>query len=129
MTNPIVYIENEKRRLENKKKEEEWEKKTEEEKNKIIKEKEKIAENRRNRADQYLQKLRQLHEIMNEGGMDKTLFDEKINLLREQYKDILKNEDPKEKELTNLKKTEFFDLLKINLNDYIIHRTNNIQKI
>ena len=128
IVNPIVYIENEKTKIENKKKEEEWEKKTKEEKNKIIKEKEKIAINQQNRADQYLQKLRQLHEIMNEGGMDKTLFDEKIKLLREQYKDILKNEDPKEKELTNLKKSEFFDLLKLNLKDYICSKINNIQK-
>ena len=129
IVNPIVYIESEKRRIENKKQEEEWEKKTEEEKNKIKKEKERIAKNQQNRVAQYIEKLRQLHSIMNEGGMDKPLFDQNINLLREQYKDILKNDDPKELKLTKLKKSEFFDLFKINLNDYICNRINNIQKI
>jgi len=119
--NAISYIENEKKIIEKKKEEEEWEKKTEEEKNKIKKEKERINKNRENRANQYLLKLKQLNELMSEGGMNKALYDEKEKLLKEQYKDLFqKNDEEKKKTITKLKKSEFFELLKINLNNFLI---------
>ena len=61
--------------------------------------------------------------------MNKALYDEKEKLLKEQYKDLFqKNDEEEKKAITKLKKSEFFELLKINLNNFIFSKINKIQK-
>ena len=113
----LNYEEREKKKLDDKKKEEIWEKKTNEEK-----------ESYQKRVNQYNQKLIQLKNLKNEGAIDKSLFDEKIKLLQEQYKDLFDKEEKGKEEITKLKKSEFFELLKSNIKDIIFSYRSKIQK-
>ena len=125
----INHIESEKSKIDEKKKIEEWEKKSDEEKNKIIKEKDAIEKNKKIRESQYTQKLEQLNKLISEEAIEKTLYDEKIKILNEQYKDVFVNENTKQKKKdVNIKKSEFFELLKININDIIYYQKNKLQK-
>ena len=118
----INHIETENKKIAKNKKKEEFEKKSKEEKDKIKKERE-------NREKKYIEKLKQLYDLYNEGAIEKSLFEEKKNILDEQYKDIFPNDDQKDKnEKTKLKKSEFFELMKENLNDIIYLKSGNIQK-
>ena len=125
----IDYIENEKKKLDNQKAKEEWESKSKEEKEKISKNKEIAKKNEQIRYNKYIENLKTLKNLYNEGAIEKSLFDEKIKLLNEQYKDIFPQENEKEKdEKTKLKKSEFFELLKLNLNNFISNKIFKIQK-
>ena len=129
LNNLIKHIENEKEKLDKQRENEEWEKKPKEEKEKINREKQMIRLNKENREKKYIEKLRQLHDLFNEGAIEKSLLDEKVNLLNEQYKDIFPEENKKDKnENTKLKKREFFELMEENLNDIIYYKSDNIQK-
>ena len=120
------YIENEKIKLDNIKAREEWEKKTQEEKMKIDREKELERKNSEIRYNKYLEKLRTLNNLYNEGSIEKPLFEEKMNLLKEQYKDIFPKEN--KSEITDLKKSEFFELMQKNLRNFISSNSSKIQK-
>ena len=57
-------------------------------------------------------------------------FDEKVQLLNEQFKDIFPQDKEKKgkEEITKLKKSEFFEILKLNINNFIFNRRKKIQK-
>jgi len=55
--------------------------------------------------------------------MNKSMYDEKMELLKEKYKDIVQNDS----EDTSLSKTEFIDLFKNKYNDIINNYKNNIK--
>ena len=122
----LDYIEREKKEIEKRKKEEEWEKMSKEEKEKINKEKEIKKKNEEIKRGKYLENLKKLQDLFMEGAIEKPLYMEKIDLLNEQYKDIFPQQNNKE-EVTKIKKTEFFEILKISLNDFISSRTRKIQ--
>ena len=126
----ITFVEEEKKKLDKKKAQEEWEKKPQEEKDRIMKEKELIKKNNENRNNKYIEKLKQLHELFNEGAIAKSVFDEKVQLLNEQFKDIFPQDNEKKgkNEITRLKKSEFFEILKLGLNNFISDRLKKVQK-
>ena len=125
----IDYIENKKVKLDKKKAQEEWEKKSQEEKEKITKEQFEATKNGQIRYNKYIERIKTLRKLLDAGAIEKSLFDEKINMLNEQFKDFFNEENKKEKdEITKLKKTEFFELLTINLNDFISSQISNIEK-
>ena len=81
------------------------------------------------RYTKYIERIKTLRKLLDAGSIEKSLFDEKVNMLNEQFKDIFNEENKKEKdEITKLKKTEFFELLKNNLNDFISSQISNIEK-
>ena len=128
MTKLINYCEKEKKILDDKKEQEEWEKKSKEEKEKILKEQEIAKKNIEIRSKQYMENVNKLQNLMIKGGIEKSLYDEKIKILSEQYKDIFEEEKQEESEVTKLKKSEFFEILKIKLNDIIYSNNRKLQK-
>ena len=122
----VNYISKEKQKIEIKKKKKEWEEKSNEEKLKIIKENDRIKNIRKEREDQYIQKINQLHELVKEDALEKSLYDEKMKKLKEAYKDIFT--EHKSEEPIKLKKSEFFELMKTNLNKIVFDQKSKIQK-
>ena len=128
MTKLINYCEKEKKILDDKKEQEEWEKKSKEEKEKILKEQEITKKNIEIRSKQYMESVNKLQNLMIKGGIEKSLYDEKIKILNEQYKDIFEDENEETSEVTKLKKSEFFEILKIILKDIVSSNKSKLQK-
>ena len=128
MTKLINYCENERKVLDDIKEQEEWEKKTKEEKEKMLKEQAITKKNIEIRCKQYMENLNKLQNLMVKGGIEKSLYDEKIKMLNEQYKDIYEDEKEEKTEVIKLKKSEFFEILKIKLNDIISSNKGKLQK-
>ena len=81
------------------------------------KEKDKVKE------DKFLKEIDQLNDFVFRDIMNKSMYDEKMELLKEKYKDIVQNDS----EDTSLSKTEFIDLFKNKYNDIINNYKNNIK--
>ena len=77
-----------------------------------MKEKELIKKNNENRNNKYIEKLKQLHELFNEGAIAKSVFDEKVQLLNEQFKDIFPQDNEKKKIILKMMRKLKVDLLK-----------------
>ena len=94
---------------------------TGEEKNRLNKEIKAKKKNRQNRLNEYQEKYEQIKELFEERSIDKNLANEKLNILKEQYKDLF------EKEL-NLNKTDFFSILNMLKNEILNNRLNYLRK-
>ena len=64
--------------------------------------------------------MNKLNELLREGVIEDSLYKEKLDLLKEHFKDLFS--DTNKKKVTKMKKSEFLDLLKMNAIDYIIPR-------
>ena len=128
MAKLINYCQKEKKILDDKKEQEEWEKKSKEEKEKILKKQEITKRNIEIRSKQYLENVNKLQNLMIKGGIEKSLYDEKIKILSEQYKDIFEDEKEEISEITKLKKSEFFEILKIKLKEIVSSNKSKLQK-
>ena len=126
MKNLIDFISKEKEKIIIKKEEQEWKEKSDEEKIKIVKEKQRLNNIRKEREQQYMQKLSQLQDLMREDALEQSLYDEKVEKLKEAYKDLFTKEKKEDK--IKLKKSEFLELLKKNLNYIIFNQKSRIQK-
>ena len=78
--------------------------------------------NRQNRLNEYQEKYLQIKELFEEKSIDKKLANEKLEILKEQYKDLF------EKEL-NMNKTDFFSILNMLKNDILINKLNYLRKV
>jgi len=63
---------------------------------------------------------------MREDALEQSLYDEKVEKLKEAYKDLFIKE--KKEDIFKLKKSEFLELLKKNLNYIIFNQKSRIQK-
>ena len=94
---------------------------TGEEKIRLTKEIKLKENNRQNRMNEYQEKYLQIKELFEERSIDKKLANEKLEILKEQYKDLF------EKEL-NLNRTDFFSILNLLKNDIVINKLNYLRK-
>ena len=101
--------------------EEKYNSTTGEEKNRLNKELKAKKKSRQNRLNEYQEKYEQIKELFEERSIDKNLANEKLNILKEQYKDLF------EKEL-NLNKTDFFSILNMLKNEILNNRLNYLRK-
>ena len=93
-----------------------------EEKIRLTKEMKLKEKNRQNRLNEYQEKYLQIKELFEEKSIDKKLANEKLEILKEQYKDLF------EKEL-NMNKTDFFSILNMLKNDILINKLNYLRKV
>ena len=93
-----------------------------EEKIRLTKEMKLKEKNRQNRLNEYQEKYLQIKELFEEKSIDKKLANEKLEILKEQYKDLF------EKEL-NMNRTDFFSILNMLKNDILINKLNYLRKV
>ena len=101
--------------------EEKYNRTTGEEKIRLTKEMKLKEKNRQIRLNEYQEKYLQIKELFEDKSIDKKLASEKLEILKEQYKDLF------EKEL-NLNKTDFFSILNMLKNDILINKLNHLRK-
>jgi hypothetical protein len=75
------------------------------------------------KEEKFLKEINQLNDFVFRDIMDKSMYDEKMRILKEKYKDIVQNDS----EDTSLSKTEFLDLFKNKYNEIINNNKSNIK--
>ena len=100
--------------------EERYNKMTGEEKYKLDRKIKAKKKNRESRINEYQEKYEQIKELFEERTIDKKLANEKLELLKEQYKDLF------EKELS-LTKNDFFNILNMMKNEILSNKLNYIR--